>query len=155
MIVSTAALATIWAGAALGKAATARIEINGPGIAGTIASTDRDAIAPNVWVGDFAVASRPVDAPAALLPRYRVQSHIALGDGRTRLAYVVQFVWDPVSGRAVVRLPGPGEDGFRLNVGTILHDGSDGSELRDGRWYEAAEDWGRSIRLLLPVDQRL
>lgn len=138
-------------GVAYGKANTARITISGPGIEGEIASSDPAAIAANAWSGSFAQADKPAAAPDASLARHLVRLYIDTGQGSLRLVYAVHFVWDAEAQRALVQLPGPGDRWFRLNIGTILHDGSDGSALRDGRWYYAEENWARAVRALLPA----
>ena len=60
------------------------------------------------------------------------------------MKYVVTYVWDAAAERAFVHLPGRGEEGYWLNVGTILRDGY------DGNWFRASETWGRAIRQALP-----
>ncbi len=146
----TAALAIALAGVAHGKANTARISISGPGIESEIASSDPELIMANAWAGNFAEASQVASAPDASLPRHLVKFYIDTGESGMRLVYAVHFVWDPTARRARVQLPGPGDRWYRLNIGTIIHDGSDGSPLRDGSWYYANEEWARAVRALLP-----
>ena len=59
--------------------------------------------------------------------------------------YVVTFVHDPKSGRGFVYLPGRGEDGWKMNVSTILREG------QDGHWHHAEREWSYAIAAVLPL----
>ena len=53
--------------------------------------------------------------------------------------YVVSYVRDPQSGSGFVYLPGRGEEGWAMNVRTILRDG------QDGRWHHADREWSDAL----------
>lgn len=144
------AFLTILCQVAFAKPETASLSIIGPGISSVIETTAPAAIAPSVWGGQFVDWGAATTEPLAALPRYTVKFHVESGSGTTRVAYVVHYVWDPEAGRASVYVPGPDDEWYRLNISSIIRDGGDGREWRDGRWYYASDAWGRAIRGLLP-----
>ena len=83
-----------------------------------------------VWSNDF--IGPVTTAPDTSLPRYHVSFHVRpLRSDVVRVMYVVHYVVDPRTNEGFVYLPGRGEDGYRLNIGTILRDND------DGRWHRA------------------
>lgn len=124
------------------KGPTLKITVAGPGLAQPITITSANALKPNIWGGDFYVA--PASPPEASLPRYVVSFYAAAVPPATgpELRYVVTFVRDPRSGVAFLYFPGAGEDGYRLNRGTIIR----GIE---GTWREADKAWSDAIAAAL------
>jgi hypothetical protein len=125
---------------------TVKLVVSGPGIAKPIESTDPDAIAANVFGGNFLTTI--VDAPDPYWPRYRVAFHINSRERGVFLAYVVLYVWNPLAREGFVYLPGRGDADYRLNSGTIIRDGSDSpgqQPARDGYWHHATADWSRAV----------
>jgi hypothetical protein len=135
------ALAAGFVAPVFAKGLTVKLTVTGPGLPRPTDVTDPPAILPNVWAGDFVDwHTGPVEEPARELSRYLIKFHVALARSETRMMYVVIYVWDPTARRAVVHLPGRGDEWYRLNVRTILRDG------QDGQWFYASEGWGRAIR---------
>jgi hypothetical protein len=131
---------------AFGKGETVKLTIAQAGLPASLDTIDADAIAPNVWGGDFVDWESRPQAPVANLPRYTIQFHVKPPREAVRMMYVVYYVWDSDAGRALVYLPGPGEKWYSLNVSTILRDGSDGRDWRDGQWYYATAAWTHAIQ---------
>jgi hypothetical protein len=117
------------------KGRTVRLTISGPG-SGNIETTEPKALA-NVWVGSF-IAGLAAE-PDKTLPRYVVTFYVQPPRENIRAMYVVYYVQDPRSREGFVYLPGRGEDGYSLNVRTILRDG------QDGRWHNASAEWNDAI----------
>jgi hypothetical protein len=61
-----------------------------------------------------------------------------------QVKYVVLYVKDARTGQGFVYLPGRGEEGYWLNVGTILRDG------QDGTWQVASPSWANAMNKYLP-----
>jgi hypothetical protein len=134
---------------ALAKAPTEKLVISGPGIAGLLETTDPRVITPSIWAGDFVDWNSKAAAPGVRHARYTVRFHVSQPRHESRAAYVVYYVWDPETERALVYIAGPGDEWYRVNAGSIVRDGSDGQSWRDGQWYVANDAWGRAIHDLL------
>jgi len=119
------------------KGTTVKLSITGPGLTEPLVVTDAAALV-YVWSNDFI---GPVSvAPDSALPRYQVSFHVQpVRSSNVRVMYVVQYVVDPRTREAFVYLPGRGEQGYRLNVSTMLRDND------DGRWHRAPQAWSRPI----------
>lgn len=142
--VCAAALVTI-AVPAFAKGPTVALTVSGPSLASPVVVTNQEALAASVWGGEFANwGAGSVAAPSSELARYTVQFHVRPPRSDVKIMYVVTYVWDAAAREAFVHLPGRGEDGYWLNVGTILRDG------HDGHWFRASDIWGRAIRQALP-----
>lgn len=74
--------------------------------------------------------------------RYRVSFYVQLEPRREQLFYVVFYMYDPSKGQGYVYLPGKDEDGYRLNVSTILR----GVE---GHWFPASKSWDNVAKRLI------
>ena len=146
---SALAAGAVLAMPALAKAATEKLVISGPGIAGLLETTDPQAIAPSIWGGDFVDWDSKAVAPAVQHGRYTVRFHVGNARHETRAAYVVYYVWDADAGRALVYIAGPGDEWYRVNAASIVRDGSDGRSWRDGHWYLASDAWGHAILAVL------
>jgi hypothetical protein len=119
------------------KGPTTRLVISGPGLPQPIETTDPEALA-NVWAGSF--IGEPASEPDKSLSRYAVTFYVRPPrEAFSRAMYVVYYVRDPGSGRGFVYLPGRGEEGWAMNVRTILRDG------QDGRWHQAAAGWNDAV----------
>jgi hypothetical protein len=118
------------------KGRTVRLTISGPGLSGPIETMEPKALA-NVWVGSF-IGGLAAE-PDKTLPRYVVTFYVQPPRENVRAMYVVYYVRDPRSREGFVYLPGRGEDGYSLNVRTILRDG------QDGRWHNASAEWSDAI----------
>lgn len=123
------------------KAETVKLTVSGAELAKPVELTDPEAIAADVFAGNFAEWNRQrVESPDARLPRYMIELH--LRPPRTtasRIMYVVTFVWDAENEEGLVYLPGPGERSYNLNISTIDRAG------RDGKWHYADPRWSRAI----------
>jgi len=67
--------------------------------------------------------------------------------------YAVTYVRDLVTGEGFVYLPGRGEPDYRLNIGTIMRDGSaspGAQPARDGQWQHADAGWSAALNAHLP-----
>jgi hypothetical protein len=90
-----------------------------------------------VWGGSF--IAEPAPEPNHALPRYLVTFYVQAPRETSRAMYAVIYVRDPQSGKGFVYLPGRGEEGWAMNVRTILRDG------QDGRWHRAAAAWSAAV----------
>ena len=123
--------------AILAKGPTRRLEVSGGGRIAPLQITAAAALV-NVWSEDFLDEFSP--APASDLPRYRVAFYVLPPhESVERVMYVVYYVRDPESQAGFVYLPGRGEEGYRLNVTTILR------PEHDGRWHRRARRWHRAF----------
>jgi hypothetical protein len=129
----------------LAKGPTVKLAISGPGLQEELTVTDPDAIAASVYGGEFIELHKgAVPAPSPDLPRYTVQFYVEPPHREVRMMYVVEYVWDSAANRALLRLPGPGDDWYGLNASTILRSGA------NGKWFNASNRWGQAIRRALP-----
>ncbi len=129
----------------LAKGPTVKLAISGPGLPDVLTVTDRKAIEATVWGGEFIDRRKgSVPEPPPGLPRYTIQFYVEPPRREVRMMYVVEYVWDPTSNRAIVHLPGRADKWYWLNVSTILRDGA------DGQWFYASTAWGAAIRSVLP-----
>ena len=126
------------------KAPTVRIAISGGGLAAPIEATDPAALS-SIWAGSFIGALS--DEPDRSLPRYRVTFYVRWANVLAETIepkYVVTYVRDPRNGRGFVYLPGRGEEGYAMNVGSMERDG------HDGRWHIAEAEWSDAVARALP-----
>jgi hypothetical protein len=136
-VVLTLAIAVGVVASVAAKGTTIKLSITGPGLTEPLVVTDAAALV-HVWGNDF--IGPLSDAPNSALPRYQVSFHVQpLRSTDVKVMYVVRYVVDPRTKEAFVYLPGRGEDGFRLNIGTMLRDND------DGRWHRAPQAWSRPI----------
>jgi hypothetical protein len=139
-----AALAVLSAPSSLlAKGATVRVVITGPDIPQSIEITEASSLSAfNVWTGPgtssnedvgFIVKwSQTVAPPPATAVRYQLSFYTE--DKADQPSYVVFYSYDASTKLGYVYLPGPGESGYTLNIGSIWH----GVE---GRWLRARDDW--------------
>jgi hypothetical protein len=122
------------------KGPTTRLVISGPGLSRPVETTDPKALV-NVWGGSF--IAEPAPEPDRALPRYVVTFYVQAPRDTSRAMYAVTYVRDPQSGSGFVYLPGRGEEGWAMNVRTILREG------QDGRWHHAAAAWSDAVASVL------
>jgi hypothetical protein len=128
---------------AVGIKETAKLTVSGAGLPRSIEITEQSVLVlSNVFAGTFIGAG--ATAPDAAWPRYAVAFDIQTGDGVKEAAYVVMYSKNRWTGEGYIYLPGPGDDWYRRNIGTILRDG------QDGKWHRASPAWGEAINLRLP-----
>jgi len=142
----TLAVTVAFAGILDAKGPTVKLTVTGPALSQPLDITDsRVLMSSQVFAGAF--LSGGSSAPDASLPRYRVSFHVELPkwmNAGVQVKYVVLYVKDSRTGRGFVYLPGRGEDGYWLNVGTIMRDG------QDGRWHSAGSEWASALNAHLP-----
>lgn len=134
-----------------GPKMTVKLVISGPGLRDNYEITDREAIKANVFGGEFMTAH--AEAPDKAWPRFRVAFHINSHERGVHLAYAVIYVRNPKTGEGFVYLPGRGEADYRLNISTIMRDGtaSPGAQpARDGQWQHADAAWSKALNGHLP-----
>ncbi|HKW35060.1 MAG TPA: hypothetical protein VJN92_18760 [Candidatus Acidoferrum sp.] len=136
------------------KAPTSKIIIEGGGLRKPIAITDPKVLSGfRIWSGPGTSGNEsesliidwsqgPVLIPQEGLERYRVSFYVQFEPGRQSLVYLVSYVYDPLTHQGYVYLPGKGDDGYRLNVSTILR----GVE---GNWFRASKSWDNLARGLV------
>lgn len=87
----------------------------------------------------------PTVEPRKSLPRYKVLFYA--GRPNRRLAYVVSYAFDAVTGEGYVYLPGKNDEDYALNVHTILR----GVE---GRWFHSWSKWDSVAQQLIQSRRR-
>jgi len=123
------------------KGDTVRLTVAGPGLASAVEVRSADAVAANVYAGNF--IGEGTSAPDATLPRYVVSFFVETPRNPVRMMYVVRYVRNPQTGQAFIYLPGHDDEGYRLNVATILRG-------QEGEWHVADAVWGNAIAKVLP-----
>ena len=135
---------------ARGNAATVRLDIKAAASTTVVAVTHPDLLdRSHVYIGAFlGPVTDPVD-PA--WPRYVITLIVeprtpmpALAPTGVFKPYVMHYALDPATGEGFLYLPGPREDGYRLNCNLIIRDGS------DGRWHRADPTWAGLLNAYLP-----
>ncbi len=146
-ILYSAILLVTMVSSAHGKGITVELSITGPGMSAPIHTSDAGAIDVNVWGGNFADWEKGVvDEPSLDLGRYLVHFWIQLPRSTTvQLKYVVWYVWDSDTQRALVYLPGPKDQWYRTNTYSILREGV------DGHWFYASRPWGLALKKVLQI----
>jgi hypothetical protein len=128
------------------KGSTVRLTVTGAALPAPIDITDSQLLlSSNVFEGSFLGPRR--NEPPTSLPRFRVSFHVESPAWMKRgveVKYVVVYVRDPRGGEGLIYLPGRGEEGYGINVGTILRDG------RDGVWQSASQQWADALNSYLP-----
>jgi hypothetical protein len=130
---------------------TVKLVVSGPGLRDNLEITDSAAIAANVYAGNFMTTH--AEAPDPRWPGYRVAFHVFSVDRGVTERYAVTYVPNPATGDALVYLPGRGEPDYRLNIGTIMRDGSASPGMqpaRDGQWQHAEPAWAAALNARLP-----
>jgi hypothetical protein len=141
-IVAIVALASIGLHA---KGSTVKLTITGPGLRAPIEIVEPSILeASNVFAGSFVGETLTV-TPAVKRRIYTVTFDLQPPQNKpVRTAYAVSVARDAKSGVLLLYLPGRGEAGYALNVGTILRDG------QDGHWHRPSHAWASALAKYLP-----
>ncbi|MQA31757.1 MAG: hypothetical protein GEU82_18305 [Luteitalea sp.] len=137
VVIVVAALAVSFAPGLSAKGRTVKVTVSSPSAVQPIDITDPTVIAPTVWGGEF-IGARTSEPDRSLM-RYRLAFHVEPPREKARVMYTVSYVRDPRKGTAFIYLPGPSDEGYRLNIGTIYRDG------QDGRWFLAEPNWSAAL----------
>jgi hypothetical protein len=151
LVAFVAAIALVPQAPARGPKETVKLVVNGPGLRDNVEITDPAAIAGNVFAGNFMTTT--ASEPDKTWPRYRVAFYINSRERGVFLGYAVTYVRNPKIGEGFVYLPGPGETDYRLNIGTIMRDGTESPGIqpaRDGAWQHAEAAWSLALNAYLP-----
>lgn len=130
------------------KGPTVQLVITGAALATPITVTDATVLSDsNVFGGAFLGAIANPSSIDPTWPKYVVSFFVELpawmNEG-VQKKYVVYYAKHPQTGEGFVYLPAPGEEWYRLNVGTILRDGL------EGNWLHASGGWAKGLNTYLP-----
>ena len=114
------------------------ITVEGQGLAEPIEITDAESLEPfNPWFRQFIDwKRRRIKTPPEIEETYEVYFHLT---ERGKI-FVLHYSTDPSGGPGYIYIPGPGEPGYRLNIGTIIGGDSD-SWNPNGQWQHATPEW--------------
>ncbi|MCY4527831.1 MAG: hypothetical protein OXD46_02215 [Chloroflexi bacterium] len=128
-----------FASTATAKGPVDMITIEGQGLAEPIEITDAESLyAFDPWFRQFIDwKRRRIADPPVVETTYEVSFHLT---SRGKI-FVLQYSTDPSGGPGYIYIPGPGEPGYRLNIGTIIGGDSD-SWNPNGQWQHATPEWG-------------
>ena len=123
------------------------ITVEGQGLAEPIEITDAESLEPfNPWFRQFIDwKRRGIKTPPEIEETYEVHFHLT---ERGKI-FVLHYSTDPSGGPGYIYIPGPGEPGYRLNIGTIITGDSD-SWNPNGQWQHATPEWAALIRQAVP-----
>ena len=132
---------------AIAKLPTVEVTLSGPMLSAPLHTQNPAVIAPNVWMGNFALLNEgAVPAPPAVAPR--LTAYFWVNDhGTYRIAYTVDLVYDIEGRSALIYLPGRRDPRFVNNTRTILRKG------QDGRWFRAEPAWAAAVNEALAAAQ--
>jgi hypothetical protein len=129
------------------KGPTVKLTITGPGLAAPIEIVEPSVLdGSNVFAGSFLGETLQV-APHVETPAYTVSFHVQSPEWMRRpvkAMYAVSVARDARTGALWLYLPGRGEAGYALNVGTILRDG------QDGQWHRPPHTWAAAVAKYVP-----
>jgi hypothetical protein len=129
------------------KGATVKLTITGPGLTAPVEIVERGIVdQSNVWEGSF-IGEMLAAAPQVRPPLYTVTFDVQLPEWQragVRRMYTVSLAREAGGGGLVVYLPGRGQAGYGLNVGTILRD------TQDGHWHRPPAAWASLVAKYLP-----
>jgi len=127
------------------KGATVKLTITGPGLTAPVEIVEAAILAEsNVFAGSF-IGDTVDTAPQAKVATYTVSFDVQPPQNRpVKTAYAVLLAREVRTGALWLYLPGRGEAGYGLNVGTILRDG------QDGHWHRPPAAWASAIAKYLP-----
>ena len=122
------------------------ISIEGEELNGTVEITDAASLYSfDPWFRQFIDwKRRQIKTPPAVKDTYEVSFHL----NDRGVIFVLQYSTDPSGGPGYIYIPGPGEPGYRLNIGTIIGGDSD-SWNPNGQWQHATPEWGTLMRQAL------
>ena len=115
------------------------ITIEGKELSAAIEITDAAALYSfDPWFRQFIDwKRRQIKTPPAVKDTYEVSFHL----NDRGVIFVLQYSTDSSGGPGYIYIPGPGEPGYRLNIGTIITGDSD-SWNPNGQWQHASPEWG-------------
>ncbi len=128
---------------AAAKSPVDMITIEGQGLPHPIEITDAESLEPfNPWFRQFIDwKRRRIKTPPEIEETYEVYFHL---NERGKI-FVLHYSTDPSGGPGYIYIPGPGEPGYRLNIGTIITGDSD-SWNPNGQWQHATPEWATLIQ---------
>jgi len=149
-------------GLATAKTGIAKIEIRGTALESPLEITDPEIVRQfSIWIGPgVRINDQPahldpnntrgmfIDWPKGIaaqhpkaLQRYDVTFHLeSTGTpNQVRRRYVVKYEFDPETKGGYMYLPGPTEEGFGMNVNSIIHD-------VEGNWFYSTPAWEKLVR---------
>jgi len=138
----------------LAKAATSRIIIRGSDLNTPIEISDPKVLKDfRVWAGPGTSSNEGqsliidwsqgmIGAPPKDLQLYSVSFYVQLAPEKYGLVYKVLYAYDTSRGKGYVYLPGEADDGYGLNVRSIVH-------FVEGHWFHAWKVWDSVARPLL------
>ena len=129
------------------KGPTVKLTLTGPALAASIEIVEPALLdGSNVYAGSFLGETQQA-APSVEKPIYTVSFHVQSPEWMRRpvkAMYAVSVARDARTGALWLYLPGRGEAGYALNVGTILRDG------QDGHWHRPPQAWASALAKYLP-----
>ena len=127
------------------KGPTVKLTLTGPGLAAPSEIVEPAILeASNIFAGSF-VGETVTVTPAVTQPIYTLTFDLQPPQNKpVRTAYAVSVARDARTGGLWMYLPGRGEAGYALNVGTILRDG------QDGHWHRPPHAWAAAIAKYVP-----
>jgi len=138
----------------LAKAATSKIVIEGSDLDRPIEISDPKVLRDfRIWAGPGTSSNEgqsliidwsqgTIGAPQKELQRYRVSFYVQLAPEKHAVVYKVLYAYDPSKGEGYVYLPGETDDGYGLNVRSIVH-------FVEGHWFHAWKVWDNIARPLI------
>ena len=124
------------------KGSTVKLTLTGPGLAAQIEIVEPVILdGSNVYAGSF-LGETVQAVPSVEKPIYTVSFHVQSPEWMRRPVrpmYAVSVARDARTGALWLYLPGRGEAGYALNVGTILRNG------QDGHWHRPPLSWAAAI----------
>lgn len=130
------------------KSAPDKITIAGPGLTVPIDLTDKAALAGfSPWSRGFiawdrGLASEPADGGPSYTATFYFDPN---GDGQLSPIYVLTYHPEAEGQPGEIYIPGPVDDGYRLNIGTIITGSSDHWNP-NGQWQYATDPWDVAVR---------
>lgn len=120
------------------------ITISGPGLTKPIEITDRTILKQySPWGDAFFDSSRGfAPEPPRTEQTYKVVMTVNDEHGRPSWIYIFFYVPGPSGKGGYVHLPGPDEEGYSKNHGTIIRN-------EDGKWLYASDEWDTVARRAL------
>ena len=129
------------------KGSTVKLTLTGPGLAAPVEIVDSAILdGSNVYAGSFLGETQQA-VPSVETPIYTLSFHVQSPEWMRRpvkAMYAVSVARDARTGALWLYLPGRGESGYALNVGTILREG------QDGHWHRPPQAWALALAKYLP-----
>ncbi len=118
------------------------ITIEGPGLSEPIQIKDHPTLGQfDPWAGQFLGAGEPLEAAPNVGEPFQVKFYLNGANGQPELHYVFYYYFNTEPGRGYIYLPGPEDEHYTTNIGTIIRG-------TDGRWHESSPAWDRVMNRL-------